>query len=165
MPTMKCKTCGNDFYAKPNWIKKGWGKYCSIKCQHESLKNGRFVECFLCKKKIYRTLKNLKRSKSKKYFCSKSCQTIWRNSIIYIGSNHSNWKGGGSIYRDILLRQNRPQICKRCGIRDERLLAVHHIDRNRNNSRVENLIWLCYNCHHLVHHNIKENQKLMETLV
>lgn len=165
MPIVQCKICSNPFYAKPNWIKRGWGKYCSIKCQHEDLKNGEIVECFLCKKNIYRAKKALLRSRSQKYFCGKTCQTIWRNSILYVGSNHSNWKGGGSAYRDILLRQNRPQICKRCRTKDKRLLAAHHINRNRNDSRVENLIWLCYNCHHLVHHDIEEDQKLMETLV
>ena len=44
----------------------------------------------------------IKKSKSGKYFCTKKCQTIWRNKILYTGENHSNWKDGESAYRRIL---------------------------------------------------------------
>lgn len=115
--------------------------------------------------KVYKSAADLKKSKSKKFFCSKLCQTIWRNSIVYIGSNHSNWKGGETTYRNILIRAKLPKICKRCKNNDERLLAVHHVDSNRKNNNLKNLTWLCYNCHHLIHRDIKERQKFMEILV
>jgi predicted HNH restriction endonuclease len=44
------------------------------------------------------------------------------------------------------------------------MLVVHHIDENRNNNNHENLIWLCYNCHHLVHNYPDEKAKLNQTL-
>lgn len=165
MPIVKCKLCLNEFYAKPNWLKIGHGKYCSRKCQHESQKNGKFVFCFICKKETYKTQKALKKSKSKKYFCGKSCQTVWRNTIVYVGRNHSNWKGGEFSYKNSLIRNKIPKICKLCRIEDSRVLAIHHIDRNRKNNKLKNLVWLCYNCHHLIHRDIKENKKFMETLV
>lgn len=165
MPIVKCKICKNKFYAKPNWLKKGFGKFCSAKCQHLNQRNGRFVDCFICNKLIYRSESDLGHSKSKKYFCSKSCQTLWRNSIVYIGSNHPNWKDGGSTYKQLLIKQGSPKICRKCKIDDIRILAVHHLDRDRQNNTKENLIWLCHNCHFLIHHNRDENQKLMETLV
>lgn len=161
MPTVKCKVCRDSFYAKPNWLRRGWGKYCSTLCQHEALKNGKLVSCFICKEQTYKTRKELRVSKSKKYFCSKSCQTIWRNTMVFIGSNHANWKGGESTYRDILIRTNVPQICKLCRIKDGRILAVHHIDRNRKNNSLNNLAWLCHNCHFLIHHYNKERQEFM----
>jgi predicted HNH restriction endonuclease len=34
-----------------------------------------------------------------------------------------------------------------------RVLAVRHIDQNHKNNNVENLAWLCHNCHHLVHND------------
>jgi hypothetical protein len=101
-------------------------------------------------------------SKSKKYFCSKSCQTRWRNSMIYIGENHPNWKNGGARhYRDILRRSRQKEICGLCKTTDKRILAVHHIDHNHANNKLENLAWLCHNCHYLIHHHPDEHQKLM----
>lgn len=165
MPLVKCKICKSEFYAKPNWLKIGYGKYCSRKCHHESQKNGRIVKCFICGKDTYRANKDLLKSKSKKYFCSKSCQTIWRNTIVFIGSNHSNWRGGESTYRNILIRNKISKSCKLCMIKDGRVLTAHHIDSNRKNNELNNLVWLCHNCHYLVHHDIKEGRKLMEILV
>lgn len=164
MPDVVCKQCGKNFYAKPNWIKIGWGKFCSRECVFENQKKGRDVFCFICNKQVYKSPKSLIRSKSGKFFCSKSCQTIWRNSI-FIGPNHGNWKGGEKSYRDILRRSKILQECKRCKLNDTRILAVHHLDRDRRNNKLENLFWLCHNCHYLIHHNRKEDKLFMETLV
>ncbi|KKU93643.1 MAG: hypothetical protein UY53_C0004G0077 [Parcubacteria group bacterium GW2011_GWA2_50_10] len=153
MPRVECKICGKDFYAKPNWLRRGWGKYCSRECKHKGQKNGRFAKCFICQKEVYKTRKELRVSQSKKYFCSKRCQTIWRNSIVYVGENHWNWKGGEHIeYRDRLRGSGIKEWCRVCGTSDKRILCAHHLDRNRRNNALENLIWLCHNCHYLVHH-------------
>ena len=124
--------------------------------QHNGQKNGKVVRCFICKKETYKTQKALRHSKSKKYFCGKSCQTIWRNSIMYVGENHANWKDGRYTYRDRMMRHKIPQICKKCKTKDKRILAVHHRDKNRKNNELSNLIWLCHNCHFLVHHYQEE---------
>lgn len=165
MPEIKCKICSNKFYAKPNWIKRGWGKYCSRKCYHESNKKGKLVKCFICNKQIYKSRKALKGSKSKKYFCSKTCQTIWRNSMVFVGKNHSNWKDGEFTYKNILLKSNKKRICALCSENDVRILAAHHLDRNRKNNNIVNLIWLCHNCHFLIHHYKKEKDQLMAGIV
>lgn len=165
MPFIKCKICKKEFYAKQSWLEKGWAKYCSKKCQFEGQKTGQIVKCSICRREIYRTQKQLKRSVSGKYFCSKSCQTIWRNTQVYIGSNHSQWQGGERVYKSILLKGDAEQICRRCKIEDKRVLAVHHLDRNRKNNSLNNLIWLCHNCHFLLHHNKKEEENFMVAMV
>ena len=152
----KCKVFKKEFKTKPYWVKIGGGKYCSKWCHYQGLKTGKTIVCFICKKEAYKSIKNLGRSKSKKYFCSKSCQAIWRNSIVYIGENHPNWRGGESTYKNILLRTKILPICSKCRTKDKRVLAVHHLDRNRKNNKVENLIWLCHNCHHLIHYYPQE---------
>ena len=154
MPYVDCKKCGQEFYAKPNWIKKGWGKYCSRNCVFESQKKGKVVLCFICGKQTYKSPRELLRSKSGKFFCSKVCQTIWRNKIVFIGENHANWKHGKSAYRRILKSTEKEQNCSLCHNRDKRVLIVHHKDKNRSNNGIDNLIWLCHNCHYLVHHYI-----------
>jgi hypothetical protein len=151
MPDVPCKICKKSFYAKPNWLKKGWGKYCSRKCRNTSQLRGKYVKCFLCAKEIWRGPKDLQKSKSKNFFCGKRCQTIWRNSI-YVREKHSNWNTGKSSYRQSLLRSGKSMNCRKCGLKDTRVLAVHHKDRNRENNTLSNLEWLCHNCHYLVHH-------------
>jgi len=151
MPLVRCKICKKKFYAKPSWLKRDWGKYCSAKCQHRAQLKGRFVYCEICGKKIWRKPRQLKHSKSKKYFCTKSHQTLWRNRI-FIGPRHPNWKGGENIeHKGLLIRNGIKSVCKLCGCKDKRVLAVHHLDRNKKHNMIKNLIWLCHNCHHLVH--------------
>ena len=165
MPIVKCKICKKQFYTKPSHLKRGDGKYCSNVCSAKGRRRGKFVTCTTCGKEVWRMPRHLAHSKSKKYFCNKSCQTFWRNSVMYTGSNHPNWKGGFSSYRDMMIRRKIPKVCKRCKIRDFRLLSVHHLDENRKNNKIENLIWLCYNCHYLIHRNKAEKKKFMGNMV
>jgi 5-methylcytosine-specific restriction endonuclease McrA len=50
-----------------------------------------------------------------------------------------------------LIRSNIKKECNRCNDNDQRILAVHHIDKNRSNNELSNLMWLCHNCHFLIH--------------
>ncbi len=151
MPYTDCVICELKFYAKPKHLKIGWGKYCSKKCQGESQKTGKFTKCEVCLKKIYRSQGELNSSKSKKYFCSKSCACIWKNRNIFYGDGHANWNGGKSSYREAMLRGQIPMICSSCGIDNKRVLLVHYVDGNRENNKIKNLCWLCRNCHYLIH--------------
>jgi len=154
MPDVGCKSCGNVFHAKPSWIRYGHGKYCSPMCQYEGRRAGKTVPCFICKKEAYKPLKQLKASKSGKYFCSKSCQTLWRNTIVFVGPRHANWKNGEHVECRIIMQKHKvEQVCRLCSCKDERVLCVHHRDRDRKNNKISNLVWLCYNCHHLVHNH------------
>lgn len=164
MPTVKCKICNKEFYAKPNWLKKGWGKYCSLKCTYKDREKGKIIKCHICGKNAYKSPKALKGSRSKKFFCGKSCQTIWRNSAVFAGKNHSNWKGGEFTYKNIIARSDKPKICTLCKETDKRILVVHHLDKNRKNNKLKNLIWLCFNCHFLVHHYKAKRDKLSEAV-
>ena len=164
MPSVKCKICPNEFYAKPFFLKKGQAKYCSSICMRLGSRTGKIVNCHSCGKEVYKTKKALRVSKSKTYFCTKSCQTKWRNSV-FIGPKHANFKDGKHSYRSVMLRNKIPKICNVCKTEDKRILAVHHIDHNRKNNSLSNLAWLCHNCHFLVHHDKEVEKKFMEALV
>ena len=157
-----CKTCGKKFKAKASHVKNGCGKYCSRECKYEGTRKGAIKACHKCGAKTYKTLKQLRCSKSGKFFCSRSCQTKWRN-VVYIGKKHANWKHGKFVYRSVLRRAKRKEECQLCKTSDARILAVHHIDRDRLNNTPENLAWLCHNCHFLVHHyNAGADQELLK---
>ncbi len=80
IPNIKCKICGKGFYTKPYLLRQGWGKYCSKECRNKSQRTGKFITCSYCGKKVYRTPADLRRgSKTKTYFCNKSCQCAWKN--------------------------------------------------------------------------------------
>jgi hypothetical protein len=160
MPLLVCKKCKKEFSTKPSLIAKGGGIYCSKYCHYEDKRQGVMTECATCKKGIYRKPRLIKKSKSGNHFCDKSCQTIWRNSE-FVGSKHPNWKNGNSTYRDILLRTGKTRTCGMCDNDDFRVLTVHHIDEDHGNNEVSNLAWLCFNCHHLVHHDKVEKQKFL----
>ena len=151
MPWVQCVRCAEKFYAKPRHLKVGWGKYCSNACSYEAKKTGKWVSCNTCKKEVYRCKRELKASKSQHYFCNKSCFAVWKNSHILTGENHVNWKYGENAYRDIMLRAKIPPICYECKIHDIRVLVVHHLDQDRKHNYLENLRWLCRNCHYLTH--------------
>ena len=113
MLTRKCLICTRVFFAKPSWVEKGGGKYCSVKCRALSKRKGEVVKCFNCKKEVYKTLKDLKKSKSKNYFCGKSCQTKWRNKE-FSGKKSLLWKNGQATYRDVMLKSSVPRRCVLC---------------------------------------------------
>jgi len=155
-----CKICKTKFFPRPSHVKRGWGIYCSRKCKHIGTKVRKKVFCFTCKKELLKTISQINRSKSGKLFCNKSCQTKWRN-VKFSGKNHLGWKDGKSTYRRILEKGGAKAVCKLCGKDDKRVLAVHHVDENHKNNSLKNLVWLCHNCHLLVHYDRLEKQKFL----
>src|SRR3989344_6383955 len=125
MPEVNCRQCDKLFYTKTFFLKKGYGLFCSRTCYYVSVQKGEKVHCEICRAQIYRGLKQLTHSKSKKYFCSKSCQTIWRNQQ-YTGNKHKLWKGGWSVhYRKIMHNNGKTPVCLLCHEKDERIVVVH----------------------------------------
>ena len=163
MAINKCKICDNSFYVKPSHIRNGWGLFCSRYCKHLGTRERVNVNCFICNKIIYKTKSQIKRSKSGKFFCGKSCQAKWRN-VEYGGNKHKGWKGGQSTYRKLMLKNERGVRCVLCDKKDIRILAVHHLDEDHANLDINNLVWLCHNCHFLIHHDKLEKQRLLSVL-
>lgn len=151
MPQRKCRVCHKEIYVKPSHLERGWGKFCSKKCQGEKQRIGKNIRCTVCGNLAYRSPKELRKSASKKYFCSKSCHCIWENSQKRTRENHYNWQGGKASYRKFALRSTEQHYCRHCGIEDSRVLIIHHKDRNRNNNAFSNLLILCINCHYIEH--------------
>lgn len=150
MPQVKCKICNKEFYVKPCHQKKGYGKYCSRDCQRNGQRTGEWILCEVCDAETWKTPKAFRKSKSGKFFCSRSCQTKWRNKQ-FSGKKHANWKGGEYTYQRIMKEGRVKPICAKCGMQNKKVLVIHHKDQDRKNNNINNLIWLCRNCHYLIH--------------
>ena len=98
------------------------------------------VSCKNCGKSIYRTPSQISKSKTGNFFCCRKC-----------ASNYIHSRNNNSIsindYREKALMYYGNQ-CEICGDNEDvRLLDVHHIDGNRKNNDITNLIVLCVRCH------------------
>jgi len=123
-----CPICGKEFYLKPSLIKRAKVNYCSKKCFNES-KKGKIPP-------------NLEEAR--------------KNSPIKPGKDNNNWKGGispypsdwtGELRRKVFARDNNEcQVCGKKG-KTRMDLVVHHIDFNKENCDLQNLILLCRSCH------------------
>lgn len=75
------------------------------------------------------------------------------------GEKSPGWKGGKSFghygfgfnkaLREIVrnIGRRKCQICKKTEIEESKKLSVHHIDYNKKNNNLHNLIALCMSCH------------------
>lgn len=61
------------------------------------------------------------------------------------GPTNQSWKTGITAYRKLVTKEH----CAYCG--STKNLLIHHIDENRNNNEVTNLIVLCKSCHQKHH--------------
>src|SRR3989338_8320809 len=89
MAVYTCTVCKGEFKRKPFLVRRSGGKYCSNACHYEGIRTGKYLTCSTCGKEIYRKPQLIQRSKFKKFFCTKSCQTIWRNQI-FVGAQASS---------------------------------------------------------------------------
>ena len=151
MPYLMCLNCGEKFYAKPNFIKKGRAKYCSVKCYSEfkgrayPQKYPHFKKCGECQKEF--EILSFKYRERK--YCSQSCAAI-----------HSNKKRAGIRYKNIdkinletsfraNLISKYGKICMVPGCDYKKFVDAHHIVSRSNGGQhfVKNGILLCPNHH------------------
>lgn len=140
-----CSNCGKDFLKPFKNIKKYNNHYCSNKCctAHRSRKIA--TKCGYCSTSIS-VPPNRLNTKSGLVFCSRTCSSAAKSrksGILVCGPVRTSdaWD-----YKNIALAAYGSK-CEWCG--DRLLLDVHHIDHDRNNAKVGNLIVLCVYCHAL----------------
>jgi|APSaa5957512576_1039674.scaffolds.fasta_scaffold90677_2 hypothetical protein len=57
------------------------------------------------------------------------------------------------------VRERDEHQCRKCGaIEDNAQLCVHHVDMDKHNNIIENLVTLCFSCHSKIHNGTLENE-------
>lgn len=82
---LECEFCGKEFYRKKYVIQcetslnRGRLKYCSNECKNTSNQTSIQCNCENCGKEIKVTKSVYNKSKTKHFFCSKSCSATYNN--------------------------------------------------------------------------------------
>lgn len=107
--------------------------------------------CDYCGKEFYRTKSKESNSKSGLHFCCREHKDLAQrlDSGKEFDCMRPNHYGQGVNYRSLALdrQDHKCAICNYDGDGDISLLDVHHIDSDRNNNGIDNLIILCPICH------------------
>jgi len=144
---VKCSTCNKYFLKALRFIKPNIKNYCSTKCANIGLHRRIILKCATCDKLFERTLSKTKNSKSGLYFCSTNCKNKAQRIGGYKEIQPSHYGKGTSKYRSIAFK-GYDKKCEVCGYEDHsEILEVHHIDEDKKNNKLSNLIILCPNCH------------------
>lgn len=120
---------------------KHFNKNLKAKIKYEVIEKA----CPICGVKF----KTQKRSdKREKKTCSYSCS----NTFFRSGKDNPNWKEISTQYRSKCFEYHKKEcvICK-----EEKVVEVHHIDEDRNNNDIFNLVPLCPTHHKYWHSEYK----------
>jgi len=124
-----CPICNKTFYRLQCQIKKG-KTYCSRKCLTESQKHGSEIECEQCHKVFYRHFAEQDMGEKIHSFCSIPCYFAWRKESV----NPNTYRKIGAIHEHRIVAE------KVLGRKLKRGETVHHIDGNKKNNTVSNLV-------------------------
>lgn len=154
--TRICETCQGEFLADKREVNRGNARYCSLSCvasrKRVATPN---TECAYCGIPFYRSRSKLKASKSGLAFCCREHKDLAQRlgGIREIQPKHY-----GTIvtdYRTVAKRELNP-ICSGCGYdKVPGILEVHHKNHDRSDNSIDNLCYLCPNCHQEHHFNTK----------
>lgn len=116
-----------------------------MKCQKVEL------NCYFCGKTIFRLPSRVRHSKTGKFFCCREHQEFASKTTINNGKitpNYFDRPIDPRAYRTLMMSFYPATCCETCQYAEHiEILEVHHIDSNRRNNKLDNLIWLCPNCH------------------
>lgn len=157
MQKVQCEFCSKDIWRKKSYLKRFKHFYCDRECRFEHQRSLRpRVKCSACNKEIILDGKRKRNSKTGLYFCDNSC----KNPYI---AQFRRW-----AMNPLCHRKRRPKVIKAAGRKcqncnydeDEKMLDIHHFDKNHHNNDWKNLMCLCVWCHVGHHRGVVKLEKL-----
>ena len=155
-----CLFCNKLFQADLKEHNRGNARFCSLSCSskyHQSQKPRPEPNhsCAYCGTSIYKTPARIKTSRNGIFFCNRLCKENAQrldsdNPVPEIRPPHFGTLDSFDVYRKLMLRRKplHEWVCEECGFdKHPEIIQVHHKDRDRTNSKIENLQLLCPNCH------------------
>ena len=142
-----CDVCSGLFTRQKRLLKQ---HTCSIQCSNVLKGSAVRINCDNCGIFTFKATSKLANSKSGKYFCSRACKDTAQSYMKEIQPAHYGNGTGVHSYRDKAFRVYKP-ICTDCGFTNILALEVHHLDKDRSNNDIDNLVILCANCHSIRH--------------
>lgn len=176
----KCFKCGREkdegsFYKHPGTADGLLGKCKDCTRKDNSTRNGiQERKCIVCEKSFKTTTTEVKRGGG--LCCSRDCYYIHQKNTIKKGNESSSWRGGklkvggyikiivgnhtradrdGYVFEHLMVMEKhigRPVLESEC---------VHHIDGNRENNKISNLmLFPSRGAHIRFHHQLRRANKL-----
>lgn len=147
----KCEYCGKEFYSYP--YRKTVAKYCSSECYHKATIKTETRHCENCGALIVITSKH-----KNKRFCNNACASEYRRKSLRIPTTQKNgykrvWFSDGSS--ELEHRYLMEKLLGRKLTKDE---VVHHIDGDRSNNSIDNLMLMTRGEHSRLHRNLEYMQ-------
>lgn len=159
----QCNICRKNMFTTEKRLAEGRGKYCSRKCQFNSMTRGLIVKCAICDKEINKKLSQ----KRKRHYCSKECRAVGysrydsKRIVKWVKDNSGFDKGilgkngktisydGYHIYNGI--KVHRLIMEKHIGRKLLPTEIVHHINFDKFDNRIENLQIVSRSEHNKIH--------------
>lgn len=132
-----CQDCNHQWFGSPSTFL--YRSNCECPNCGEHAPNKIQLECEYCGKIIFRHPCEIQNNQTGKFYCSQECGNRYKASLMHTQDSKNYRLKAMKVY---------PHKCVCCGWdEDERILEVHHINENRENNNIENLVILCPTCH------------------
>lgn len=151
---LQCAHCGARFLKPLRFCKDGKPSFCSRSCASTYRRKRVTVTCALCGKTKDIPENRYTNSKNKIFFCSRACKDKGQKLESGLTSILPDHYGTGQYTYRTRCFSRHPHKCCICG--ESLIVEVHHLDHDRTNSNINNLVPLCPTHHAYMHSTHKE---------
>lgn len=145
--TLQCQVCGHTWTTKAaNVLYMNKHKQVSHHCPNcykQQSQIGEMKECAYCGVTFYRSPYQIQKNQSGLFYCCREHGNRHKNQLR---KQQGEWNN--SLNYRLKAFSTYEHKCHCCGWNeDDRILEVHHIDEDRTNNTIDNLMILCPTCH------------------
>ncbi len=154
---IECKQCNKKFKISISYYNKGDGKFCSQLCFYKYIDRKEKFICINCGREF---ITQKSQVNTKKPICSWECRydkkyrigkgLLWGDYVLIYLPEHPYCTKSGHIVEQRLVME---KFLGRYLTPDE---LVHHIDENKLNNKIENLLMVSISEHNTIHNELRK---------